>query len=180
VGEIEQSTLRYDFELSDEQCESIADAKTATLYAAACELGARYPGGREDIGAELASFGHEIGLAFQIVDDCLDVVGDAAVVGKSVGNDVEDGKITLPVLHAYCRASPAERARVREVYTQPGLERRIEHLRAACDLAGGVESAMVRAAELARRAQGRLADLPASASRDALMDLAEYVLERRW
>jgi len=180
VGEIEQSTLRYDFELTDERCESIAGAKTATLYAAACELGARYPGGREEIGQELWQYGLEIGLAFQIVDDCLDVVGEETVVGKSVGNDVEDGKVTLPVLHAYRRADAATQARIREIFTQPGLTRRAELLRAACDLATGVESAMARAAQLAHKARARVAALTESPARAALEDLTEYVLERRW
>jgi octaprenyl-diphosphate synthase len=180
VGEIEQSTLRYDFELSDERCEAIASAKTATLYAVACELGARYPGGRDDVGQELWQYGQEIGLAFQLVDDCLDVVGEEAVVGKSVGQDVEDGKITLPVLHAYRSAGRAAQARVREIYTQPGLTRRVELLREACDLAGGVESAMARAADLARSARARVAKLPESPARAALEDLAGYVVERRW
>jgi octaprenyl-diphosphate synthase len=180
VGEIEQSRLRYDFELTGERCEWIAGAKTATLYAAACELGARYPGGREELGSELAQYGQEVGLAFQLVDDCLDVVGDAAVVGKSVGTDVEDGKVTLPVLCAYRAGDERTRARIREIYTQPGLERRVELLRSACDLAGGVETTMQRAAELASRARGRLSCLPPSGARTALEDLAGYVLERRW
>ncbi len=180
VGEIEQSTLRYDFDLSDERCESIAGAKTATLYAAACELGARYPSGREDVGQELWQYGAEIGLAFQIVDDCLDVVGEQSVVGKSVGNDVEDGKVTLPVLHTYRRSDVATQARMREIYTQPGLTRRVGLLRDACDLAGGVESAMARATELSARARARVAQLPESPARVALEDLSEYVLERRW
>ncbi|MCY2960156.1 MAG: polyprenyl synthetase family protein [Planctomycetota bacterium] len=180
VGEIEQSTLRYDFELTDERCESIAGAKTATLYAAACELGARYPGGREEIGQELWQYGLEIGLAFQIVDDCLDVVGEESVVGKSVGNDVEDGKVTLPVLHAYRAADAATQARIREIYTQPGLAHRVQLLRSACDLLGGVESAMARAQQLTVRARARVAALPDSPARSALEDLSEYVLERRW
>src|SRR5689334_3149923 len=68
VGEIEQSTRRYDFELAQERYESIAGAKTATLYAAACELGARYPAGNEELGAAMRAFGWELGLSFQIVD----------------------------------------------------------------------------------------------------------------
>jgi len=180
VGEIEQSTLRYDFDLTDARCESIAGAKTATLYAAACELGARYPSGREDVGQELWQYGSEIGLAFQIVDDCLDVVGEESVVGKSVGNDVEDGKVTLPVLHAYRASNAATQARIREIYTQPGLTRRVELLRSACDLRGGVESAMARATELSAQARSRVAALPESEARSALEDLSEYVLERRW
>ncbi len=180
VGEIEQSTLRYDFDLTDARCESIAGAKTATLYAAACELGARYPSGREDVGQELWQYGSEIGLAFQIVDDCLDVVGEESVVGKSVGNDVEDGKVTLPVLHAYRQSDAATQARIREIYTQPGLTRRVELLRDACDLAGGVDSAMARAAALSVQARARVAALPESPARTALEQLTEYVLVRRW
>lgn len=180
VGEIEQSQSRYDFDVTNERYERIAGAKTAVLYSAACELGARYPGGRDEIGHELASFGYEVGLAFQIVDDCLDLVGEEDVVGKSVGTDVEDGKVTLPVLAAYRVADEATRARIRDVYTREGLEHRARDLRGACDLAAGVEVALARAAELSQRARARLAHLEPSASRHALDALAEYVLERRW
>jgi octaprenyl-diphosphate synthase len=181
VGEIEQSTKRFDFDLSEATYESIAGAKTASLYSAACELGARYPGGRDDVGGELAQFGLEIGLAFQIVDDCLDVVGEEHVVGKPVGNDVEDGKITLPVLHAYAHASETVRARMRDVYTTPGLEGgRLEELRTACDLRNGVEYAMTRATSLVDRARARLSSLPPSAARSGLLELAGFVLERRF
>lgn len=181
IGEIEQSTKRFDFELSEATYESIAGAKTAMLYSAACELGARYPGGRDEAGQELAQFGYEIGLAFQIVDDCLDVVGDAEVVGKPVGNDVEDGKITLPVLWTFRRANEETRAKMRDVYTTPGLEgRRLAALRAACDLAPGVEYAMTRATALVDRARERIAQLPPTPAQNGLLELAGFVLERRW
>jgi octaprenyl-diphosphate synthase len=180
VSEIDQAAKRYDFELSEEVYERISGGKTASLYAAACELGARYPGGRDEVGMLLRQFGWEIGLAFQIVDDCLDVVGDEKVVGKSVGNDVEDGKITLPVLRAYALADDATRARIRDVFTTPGLERRVERLRQACDLEAGVEHAMARAHALVARARARVAGLEPSPARDALVDLSEFVLERGW
>ncbi len=180
VGEIEQAALRYDFEMPQETYERIAGAKTAVLYAAACELGARYPGGREDVGALLAQFGHAIGLAFQIIDDCLDVVGDELVVGKTVGNDVEDGKITLPVLHVYRQADEATRARMRDVYTRVGVERRLEVLRSVVDLAPGVEFALSRAQELVGAARERVRTLPEGRARDALLELGGYVLERSW
>ena len=180
VGEIEQTTSRYDFELSQERYELIAGAKTATLYAAACELGARYPSGHDDAGARMRQFGFEIGLAFQIVDDCLDVDATQEEVGKSVGTDVEDGKVTLPVLYAYRNASEAVRARIRDVYTTPGLKNRVEQLREACDLAGGVDYAHRRAQQLVDSAIERVSALPDSAARRALEGIAGFVLERRW
>ena len=180
VGEIDQSACRYDFELSQERYEAISGAKTASLYAAACALGARYPGGREAIGSRLCQYGWEIGLAFQIVDDCLDLVGDERVVGKSVGNDVEDGKITLPVLYTYQRADESTRSRMRDVYTEVGLARRIDRLQEVCDLGPGVEHSMARAADLVARSRAHLSDLAPSPARSALECLGDFVLERRW
>jgi octaprenyl-diphosphate synthase len=178
VGEIEQATRRYDFELSEGTYESIAGAKTAALYAAACELGARYPGGHADVGARMRQFGWEVGLAFQIVDDCLDLTATQAEVGKSVGTDVADGKVTLPVLYVYDRASEPERARIRDVYTRPEIEDRVARLREVCDLASGVEYARGRATRLVASARERLRVLPASAARNALDGVAAFVLER--
>lgn len=180
VGEIEQSTRRYDFEMDEREYETIAGAKTASLYGAACELGARYPGGNEELGLEMRQFGLEVGLAFQIVDDCLDVVGDPNVVGKDVGADVADGKVTLPVLFTYARADAAARAEIRDAYTVPELADRVARLRAVCDLGPGVEYAMARAQTLVDRAMGRLAGLAPSRARTALESLGDFVLERRW
>ncbi len=180
VGEIEQSTRRYDFDLTQDAYERLCGAKTASLYAAACELGARYPAGNEDAGARMRAFGHEIGLAFQIVDDCLDVVGDESVVGKTVGTDVEDGKVTLPVLYTYAQASEAERGRIRDVFTMPGLEGRARRLREVCDLGPGIEYTMARACELVARARQRLLALPAGAARTALERIGDFVLHRNW
>ncbi|MCP3917418.1 MAG: polyprenyl synthetase family protein [bacterium] len=180
AGEIDQAAGRWDFEMSQERYESIAGAKTAALYRAACELGARYPGGREELGHELGRFGWEIGLAFQIIDDLLDVVGDEAVVGKTVGNDVADGKVTLPVLHTYARADEPVRARIRDVYTLPDLDDRATRLREVCDLNPGVDYARARADELTQSALGRLALLPESSARSALESVGNFVLQRRW
>jgi octaprenyl-diphosphate synthase len=180
AGEIDQSAQRYHFELSQERYEAIAGAKTAGLYAAACELGARYPDGDEALGSELRAFGWEIGLAFQIVDDCLDLMGDPEVVGKSVGTDVADGKVTLPVLYVHRNADHTTRARIRDAYTLPGLEDRLGRLNEVCELEPGIEYAMARAEELVGRAMRRLGSLPLSPSRAALEELGGFVLQRRW
>jgi octaprenyl-diphosphate synthase len=180
VGEIDQAALRYDFEMPESTYERIAGAKTAELYAAACELGARYPGGREDLGRSLREYGHAIGLAFQIVDDCLDVVGKEEVVGKTVGNDVEDGKITLPVLRTYAISDAATRSRMRSVYTEPSLKNRLGALQAVVSLEAGVDYAFERARTLVEGAKARVRVLPPTPARDALIELGDFVLERNF
>lgn len=180
IGEIEQAASRYDFEMPQARYEWIAGAKTATLYAAACELGARYPGGHEAIGAQLRQFGYELGLAFQIIDDCLDLTATQDEAGKSVGTDVADGKVTLPVLWAYQRASHEQRAAIRDAYTMPDIDDRVGRLRQCCELGGGVEFARARAQELLRSAVARLAQLPQTPARASLEAMAGFVLERNY
>ena len=179
VGEIEQAGGRYDFEMAETRYENIAGAKTAALYSAACELGARYPGD-SGFGTSMASFGWELGLAFQIIDDVLDLTGTEAEVGKSVGNDVEDGKVTLAVLKTYAMADDDTRARIRDVYTLPDLEDRVARLREVCDLGPGLDYARARASALLTSAQGRLSALGASPAREALETLMTFLQERRF
>ncbi len=180
VGEIEQSTRRYDFDLSQAEYEAIVGAKTASLYSAACELGVRYPDGSEDSGSEMARFGWSLGLAFQIVDDCLDLTGTTEELGKTAGTDVEDGKVTLPVLHVYARADERTRRAIRDVYTRPGLSGRAALLREVCDLAPGIAHARARAAELSEECRSRLRRLSPSAARSALEGVVDFVVKRRF
>lgn len=178
VGEIEQSTRRFDFEMSQEDYEKIASAKTASLYAAACELGARYPGGNQELGARMAEAGRALGLAFQIVDDCLDLTAREDEVGKTVGTDIEDGKVTLPVLLAYRGANEVTRAAVRDVYTRPDLPDRRAALLEVCDVAAGVAQAEARARALVDSALGILASLPPSEASRSMEGLFQFVLAR--
>lgn len=179
-GEIDQSASRYDFEMSQELYESIAGAKTAALYGAACELGARYPGGNDELGEHMRCFGYELGLGFQIVDDCLDLTGTQEVVGKSVGTDVADGKVTLPVLHVYSQADERTRARIKDAYTLPDLEDRVGRLAEVCALEPGIQYAMGRARSLIERAFARVAELPQTPARASLEELGSFVLSRNW
>jgi octaprenyl-diphosphate synthase len=178
VGEIEQSTRRYDFEMEQRSYEEICGAKTASLYSAACELGARYPGGNDELGAEMAAMGWNFGLAFQIVDDCLDLTGTNDALGKTVGTDVEEGKVTLPVLHVYANAGELERAAIRDLYTLPGLEGRAALLRERCDLGPGLAFAMQRARDLVEDGLLRLRRLPESPARGAIENVARFLVGR--
>ncbi len=180
VGEIEQSTARYDFDMTQERYEELIGGKTASLYAAACELGARYPGGNDEVGAGMRRVGYDLGLAFQIVDDCLDLTGTQEAVGKTVGCDVEDGKVTLPVLHVYASANEDLRGRIRDVFTLPGLEGRAGVLRETVDLEPGLAFAMDRARSLVKSALDELGQLPESPARASVERVCGFVLDRSY
>jgi octaprenyl-diphosphate synthase len=126
----------------------------------------------------LTRYGQHLGLCFQIVDDCLDLTAREEELGKTVGTDVEDGKVTLPVLFAYRGASEGTRAAIRDAYTRPDLVDRRAALLAACDLGAGVEAAQARARELLDAALAILAGLPVSEARRSMERLFHFVLTR--
>ena len=179
-GEIEQTAARFDFELPEETYVDLIRAKTASLHGAACELGARYAGAPEEIASRMQDFGCNLGLAFQIVDDCLDLDGAESVVGKSLGTDIAEGKVTLPVLHLFRTLGPRERMRLKEIYLSEGIPDRAAVLAADFDLRPGIEYALGRADGFMHRALECVAVLPPGPCRDSLGSLAEYVLCRKW
>ena len=95
-------------------------------------------------------------------------------------SEAEDGKVTLQILCAYWDADEATRDAIRDVYMQPDLDQRGVRLHEVCDVLRGVEFAMARARELVEKAKARVMALPASAARDALLGIGDYVLERKW
>ncbi|MHC4854469.1 MAG: polyprenyl synthetase family protein, partial [Planctomycetota bacterium] len=98
-GEITQSLHRLATDWTEDNYYQVIGDKTASLYGAACKLGGHYAGANADVCSALWDFGYRLGMAFQIVDDCLDLCGDEAVVGKSLGTDLTTGKLTLPLLY---------------------------------------------------------------------------------
>src|SRR5262245_35754588 len=108
AGELRQVTERGNLELSEADYFAIIDGKTAALTECCGRLGALYAGSSDDIAAKLACFGRNLGLAFQIADDLLDLVGNEDTAGKTLGTDLEQQKLTLPVIHCLHRLSAAE------------------------------------------------------------------------
>ncbi|MCA9321421.1 MAG: polyprenyl synthetase family protein, partial [Planctomycetes bacterium] len=98
-GEIHQNQLSGQIEVDEATYTRIIGQKTASLYAASCELGALLAGASPDLVKAFESFGESLGIAFQIIDDCLDLSGSEEVVGKSLGTDISNGKMTLPLIH---------------------------------------------------------------------------------
>ena len=179
-GEILQNRERGNLDLPEERYFEIIRKKTAVLYAAAAEVGARYAGAPEPAVRALHAYGLGIGMAFQIVDDCLDVDGDEAVVGKSLGTDVAMGKMTLPVIHFLRTAPVAERDAMKALLTTPAMDGTARNkARALLRGRGSIEFALRRAEGLVSEARDHLEALEPSPCRDALHALAEYVLQRK-
>jgi len=178
-GEILQNRERGNLDLPEERYFEIIRKKTAILYAASAEVGARYAGAPEAAVAALHAYGMGIGMAFQIVDDCLDVDGDEAEVGKSLGTDVAKGKMTLPVIHFLRTAPAAERDAMKALLANPGMDGTSRNrARALLRGQGSIEFALRRAEALVGEARDHLETLDPSPCRDALHALADYVLQR--
>jgi octaprenyl-diphosphate synthase len=153
----------------------VVDRKTASLMSWCARVGGVFPGG---VDLALGRFGRALGRAFQIVDDILDCATDESTTGKSGGRDLQEGKLTLPVLLA-CEADPDLRARIRETLGEHGIPAdQARAILATVRVAGGVERARRRALAFAEEAVVELAVLPPSPYRDALAELSRLSVDR--
>ncbi len=179
-GEIHQDLVTRDASLEASGYREIIRGKTAALYEAALVVGAHY-GGRPDLGRPLGRYGHHLGMAFQIVDDRLDLTGDEAQVGKTLGRDLGEGKTTLPVILWRESRPETERAEalalVEAAWDDPEAAAR---LCARLDADGALAATDAAAEVEVEAAVAALADLPASKERDLLETIARFVLDRSW
>jgi octaprenyl-diphosphate synthase len=177
AGELQQICERGNLTLSEEEYFDIIDAKTAELTSCCCRLGALFSGQAEEVIDSLARYGRYLGLAFQIADDVLDLVGNEGITGKSLGTDLEQQKLTLPLIRLLAGASAEQSTRWHQILNSPGNHKR-EML--APDLAehGAIDYARRRAEEFAARALAELECLPPSRCRNILESLTERVVHR--
>jgi octaprenyl-diphosphate synthase len=180
-GEMIQLTLLKRLDVSADDYLDLIYRKTAALFSACLRLGAILGRRGEEAEARLASCGTDLGLAFQLIDDVLDLTASEARLGKPVGNDLREGKITLPLIDVLLRCSPEERAQVAQVVEDGGFRR--VGLAEIHDLVmryGALESARARARRYAERAAGELESFPESPYRDALRSLADFIIDRQY
>ncbi|MFW6097733.1 MAG: polyprenyl synthetase family protein [Chloroflexota bacterium] len=168
-GETLQAAAAKSGEINRETYKKIIARKTASLFRASAEMGSLIAGADEDTVANLSEYAHNLGLAFQIVDDLLDIVGDPDVLGKPVGADVTQGVGAVALQNG-----KEARAAVAEAEADP-LQQMMVSLRES----GAVEVARAEAEELAQRARRALYQVPPSPARDALEELIDQVLERQ-
>ena len=181
-GEITQILHRFDYQWSEARYFTVIAEKTASLHAAACRLGGFYSLRAADGSANegrlraLEEYGLELGIAFQIVDDCLDLDGDEQVVGKSLGTDLSKGKITLPM--PYLLRDKGQAQKLKDLLGTSEAEG-LRRLRAEFPLEHAIAYAMEEAQRRIAKAQASLSQLPPGPARDALHHLAGFVLTRR-
>jgi octaprenyl-diphosphate synthase len=155
----------------------VIERKTAVLFAAATRLGAVLGGLSSADEDALARYGLDLGFAFQIADDVLDYASDASTLGKNIGEDLAEGKPTLPLIHAIARSEPAEAERLRAAVRTGGREALGDVLK-AIRATGALDYARERAHGYARSAREALSVLAPSDERDALALLADYAIDR--
>jgi octaprenyl-diphosphate synthase len=176
-GEVLQLLNIGNADTSEQAYLDVIERKTAVLFAAATRLGAVLAGLSDAQEEALARYGLDLGYAFQIADDVLDYVSDAETLGKNIGDDLAEGKPTLPIIHAIGHGSAEQSASLRRAIESGGLDS-IDNITAAIHDTGALDYARERAEQHARAAKSALAALPESPARDALAILADYSVNR--
>lgn len=156
---------------------NVIERKTAVLFAAGTKLGALASGADAATQQALYDYGMQLGYAFQIADDVLDYSGDADALGKNLGDDLAEGKATLPLIHAMAQATPELRARLRTI-VETGDTDALPEVLAAIETAGSLDYSRARALEYAEAAERALARLGDNDAVAALRGLARYAVER--
>jgi octaprenyl-diphosphate synthase len=175
-GELRQTASCGNFDLTEGDYLDIIEAKTAELCACCCQLGAHYAGADSRSEERLGQFGRHLGVAFQIADDLLDLLGDEPTVGKSLGTDLGKRKPTLPLIEAFRQVPPKERCQLMAIVA--GSDGSVGSLIPWLERLGAVDYAREKARSYAQRARDCLAALPSSPAREMLRRLADYVVTR--
>jgi octaprenyl-diphosphate synthase len=182
-GELLQIGHRHVAEMGEDVYFEIIRKKTAILHAVACEIGGRFAGLSAADQAKLHGFGMDLGMAFQIIDDCLDYSGSESVVGKSLGTDLRQGKVTLPLLYLREQANSAERARIEASLRGPMSADDERAIRALVRERGVLAEALARANGFVERARSLLDAIACErvdpGARRSLELAAAYVLRRQ-
>jgi octaprenyl-diphosphate synthase len=173
-GELVQLHHRDDYSIDEPLYLEIVERKTASLIGECCRLGAMLSGGDERLCKALQNFGRLLGVAFQIQDDLLDLIGDQAIVGKSLGKDLDKGKLTLPVIYHIESAPPDQRGEaLRLIMQRDGAALRLRLIES-----GAVRRTTEKARQLVEQAKRELHTLPDTPARQLLGAMADTVITR--
>nr|WP_207791427.1 polyprenyl synthetase family protein [Sphingosinicella soli] len=178
-GEVDQLMVARQIETSEEKYLQVITAKTAVLFAAACQIAGVVAERGEACEAALESYGRNLGIAFQLVDDAIDYMSDAETMGKGQGDDFREGKLTLPVILAYRRGDEEARRFWRDAMegrrtSDDDLAEAIERLKSS----GSVADTLARARHYGELAIDAIADMPPGSAKTALMETVRFAIAR--
>lgn len=178
-GEVMQLTKMGNPETTEEDYRYVVINKTAVLISAACRIGGILGGVPQEKEKALAAFGLNVGIAFQLMDDTLDYIAEEKTLGKTIGKDLSEGKVTLPLIHAL-RTAPAEgQDRLRAVIrNRDRTEEDLRFVMQAVQDSGGIGYTVNRAADYVNQGRNSLSVFSPAPEKEALLAIAEYTLKR--
>jgi len=179
-GEVLQLIHSDDLETDEQAYMEVIERKTAVLMSAACQIGGIFGGADSTREKALRDYGYHLGVAFQLVDDTLDYTGDTSELGKPVGNDIQEGKATLPLIAAFRQAPTKDRDRIKKIFSADAIGGdEFREVVALVRRNGGIEYTERLAREHVLRAKRTLDNFPEHPSKAVLTDIADYVICRR-
>ncbi|HEX8535287.1 MAG TPA: polyprenyl synthetase family protein [Allosphingosinicella sp.] len=180
-GEVDQLTAQRRVETSEDHYLDIISAKTAALFAAACRISAVVAERDEAVEEALDSYGRNLGIAFQLIDDAIDYSSDSDTMGKGVGDDFRDGKVTLPVILAFARGNEADRRFWREAMEgSRASDADLAHATGLLRSTGAIDDTIARARHYGRRAIDALGPFCGGKAKSALVEAVEFAVSRAY
>ncbi len=178
AGEVMQLMNVHDPDTTEEVYQQVIYRKTAKLFEAGAQIAAVLAERSDVEEAAMIRFGQELGTAFQLVDDALDFSASAAELGKNLGDDLAEGKATLPLIHAMKKGSSEDKELIRKAILEGGLDQ-LENITAIIESTGALQYTAARAQEAADKAIAALSDVPDSDYKRALIAIADFSVQRR-
>lgn len=177
AGEVMQLSNMHDPDVDEARYYRVIELKTAVLFSAACKIAAQLAEQKAENIHALAEYGRRLGMAFQMMDDVLDYMGDAQIIGKSLGDDLAEGKPTMPLIRAQQQLSPPERARLRAII-EAGEREAIDEVIALLRKTDALEYSRIKAEEMAQSAGDCLNIFPDNDYKEALKAVAYLAAHR--
>lgn len=178
AGEVMQLMSQHDPHIVVDHYYRVIDSKTACLFAAATELGALIAGQDDVMVTNMANYGRELGLAFQIADDALDYTGTSEALGKNIGDDLAEGKPTLPLIFAMEQAIPEDAAWLKMIIQEGGRLEDLSRIQAILSNTSAIDRTYAQAKHHSKQAITCLSTLPETPIKQALTALALFAVER--
>ena len=178
AGEVMQLMNVHDPDVSEENYNQVIYRKTARLFEAGAQIAALLANRDANDEKAMISYGQCLGTAFQLVDDALDYAASPEELGKNLGDDLAEGKPTLPLIYAMENGSPSERAMIRAAVESDGLDK-LDDVQAVIESTGALDYTAKRAQEAADQAIDALSGIPASDYKDAMIAIADFAVKRR-